>query len=906
MTKRARKYEIIRICKINYYPKYWQHREGDRLNLYIHGVREGGGFVKKVVLGTQPHFWVKQNPSDVLDHEDFNHVAKYDRQGYHNGELLYRIYTYFPWEVPAIRDKFDWTGEADIKYDTAVRWFYGWEHFIRVPTREKIHVDEIEPISDERAAELKHKYPLRKLVIDIETPGDEFAEAKHPSNAIASISAYDMVTDEIYCAVTKDVSASEVKAALSDEKWLREHLTYGVDEEGVLELPDVIEPIDPDKIHVKVIKSDRWDRWAEEEKECKLLEWLRDLLQHIQPNIIEGHNIEHFDVAYMRERTKVRRKAQVKWNRKYPDKEQRMLMPRIDWERFALADSMVYYKQLHDGEVGEAGRKALSWMGIELMGYGKISHTGIKDIYENNVELLCIYNIWDCVLVARADRVWNMSDFHIDKAEFSGSALEYATKNMPLVESYLAHWFRENTEEIMPSIMCIPRRKRGKISGAYVHPAPEGFFTNVIEFDNKMQYPALFITCNLDTTTLIHDDDEYKGPHSTLPSGRQYRLDPEGTMPHILRDLVLKREEIQARMKECKLAGDEEGYISYKNQDRVFKFFMNSFYGVLASGTTEKTKRRPMRLADHRIGEDITTGAVAVLKYNKEFIESFEYELIIDEMIIPLSFTVIYQDTDSCKTIVRNAEKLEKKYGFKFTEELLEEIGRGVSEALNESYTEFSQRVFNTPNHAFFIKVDSVSKSYYQWGKKKYYVYTDFDDKITYKGFKIKRADSTFLEKMFLRLFFEGLMKGVSLGELSKLVRQFESDIRGGAYRWQTGKSIGISSNKHWGWPAAEWSNQHLGKNFVVGESRPVLYYVKAVKNVRIQPPYTSGKERRVALEWGDDPEDFGLILDYNLIINKYLNNQSTKAILKPLGTSYPNLRDGGMKQKSWADYDEA
>ncbi|GAH41453.1 unnamed protein product, partial [marine sediment metagenome] len=239
----------------------------------------------------------------------------------------------------------------------------------------------------------------------------------------------------------------------------------------------------------------------------------------------------------------------------------------------------------------------------ELMGYGKIERPSVQELYEKNVEHLCIYNIWDCVLVARADRIWQMVTFHIDKAEFAGSALEYATKNMVLVESYFAHWFRENTEDIMPSVKHVPRRKKEKIPGAFVHPPPAGFFDYVIEFDNKMQYPAIIITCNLDNTTRLPDDFCYAGlegddveiAHSTLPSGRRYKLDPEGTLPHILRTLVLMREAIQAQMKECKLAGDETGRIACKNMDRVFKFFMNSFYGALASGTGEKTKFRPMR-----------------------------------------------------------------------------------------------------------------------------------------------------------------------------------------------------------------------------------------------------------------------------------------------------------------------
>jgi DNA polymerase elongation subunit (family B) len=495
-----------------------------------------------------------------------------------------------------------------------------------------------------------------------------------------------------------------------------------------------------------------------------------------------------------------------------------------------------------------------------------------------------------------------MTSFHIDKAEFAGAALEYATKNMPLVESYLAHWFRENTREIMPSIKNIPRRKKGKISGGFVHPAPVGFYRNVIEFDNKMQYPALIISCNLDTTTLL--DDDYDGPYSTMPSGRKYRLDPEGTMPAILRDLVLAREEIQAREEECELAGDEQGKLTCKNQNRVFKFFMNSFYGVLASGTTEKTRGRPMRLADHRIGEDVTTGAVEVLKYNKKFIENLEYELEFNELIIPIRFEVLYQDTDSCKTIVKDMEEITEKYGVIFDEDLLKKIGAEVAELLNESYSAFAKNVFNTENHAFFIKVDSVAEKYYQWGKKKHYVYSDFDGKITYKGFKIKRSDSTFLEKMFWRNFFEDLMNDKPLNEIGKMVKEFEDKIKDGTYRWETGKSIGIRTESHWAWPSAEWSNRYLGKRFKVGESRPVIYYVKAVKNVPVQPPFTSGKERRVALDRGDDPKKYGLILDVKTIISKYLNNEAAKNILSGLNTSYSNLRDGGMVQQTWADFE--
>lgn len=895
---------MIRICKINYYPKEYSYKDGDRLNVYIHGVNKGGGFVKKIVLGTEPRFWVKEDPATVLTDIDFHHVAKFDRHGFHKGELLYRIFTYFPWEVPMLRDKFKWTGQADIKYDLAVRWFYGWKHFLKVPVRDKIYVDEIIPLSDEEAAKINRDYPLRKLVLDIECAGGEMAEAKRPSNPIVAISAYDMTNDEVYAAVTKDVSVAEVKAALSSSDWLRNNLLFGVDEMGRIEIPDKIPPLDPSKIHIKVIKAERWDRWEDEEKENRLMKWLVELLEYTKPNIIQGHNLIEFDVAYMRERAKIRRRATAKWNRRDQEIEKRFPMPRIDWERFSLGDSMLYYKQLHEGEMGEKGRAALAWMGIEELGYGKISRPSIEKMYADDVERLVIYNIWDSVLVARCDNLREMTSFHIDKAEFAGSSLEYATKNMVLVESYIAHWHREHNQEIMPSIANIPRTKVNAIEGAFVHKAPSGWFDYVIEFDNKMQYPAIIITCNLDTSTLIEGNDPVTVPHSILPSGRRYVLNPEGPIPNILRGLVLKREAVQAREKECESKNDNQGKLTCKNQNRVLKFFMNSFYGVLASGTTEKTKHRPMRLADHRIGEDITTGAQAVLKWNKDVIENYEYECRINGQIYLLRFKVIYQDTDSCKTIIIDAKKIEKKSGLTFTEELLWKIGKAVAQAVNDSYPRLAKEVFNVSNHAFFVKVDSVAKNYYQWGSKKLYVYSDFKGKITYKGMKIKRSDSTFLEKMFLTEIFESLMKEGSLSSLSKIVRKFNDDVKNGKYKWQTGKSIGISSTGHWAWEACEYSNKFLGKHFKVGESRPVIYFVKAVKNVPQQPLFSSDKSRRVALDWKDNPDDFGLILDYPLIIRKYLDSMAVEKILVPLKTSFKNLRDGGLIQHSWEDYD--
>ena len=82
--------------------------------------------------------------------------------------------------------------------------------------------------------------------------------------------------------------------------------------------------------------------------------------------------------------------------------------------------------------------------------------------------------------------------------------------------------------------------------------APSGVFENAFEIDEAMEYPSVVIMGNLSPETLVNPDDYPNGfpfKISKTPAGRIYRLDKEGIMPSVLRNLDYTIDGIKKELK---------------------------------------------------------------------------------------------------------------------------------------------------------------------------------------------------------------------------------------------------------------------------------------------------------------------------------------------------------------------
>ena len=327
---------------------------------------------------------------------------------------------------------------------------------------------------------------------------------------------------------------------------------------------------------------------------------------------------------------------------------------------------------------------------------------------------------------------------------------------------------------------------------------------------------------------------------------------------------------------------------------------------MLGSGRTEKTRGRPFRLADPEIGSDITEIARVHNNWNKEWIERVGVEFVIGEGAqalifenidkeapagsMVLRFKTIYQDTDSCKVSIVNQPP-------DMTPAQVATVAHLLCDGLNESFHEFVQKTLGIPKNEFFeIKPDAFYARYFQWGVKKRYAYVDFDGKFGYRGVEMRRSSTPPVVKTFQQALFDCILNGGERSEINQLVRQLNEkmlsdDIQDADFGQPHGiKKAGTMAHK-----AAMWSNANLETHFELGD-KPVIYTAQSTPN-------GLPANRMVALEWGENPADWGVVVDREASIQRlFANSNSFAAILGAFKTSWERAL-AGMGQADMGDW---
>ena len=472
---------------------------------------------------------------------------------------------------------------------------------------------------------------------------------------------------------------------------------------------------------------------------------------------------------------------------------------------------------------------------------------------------------------------------------------------MMLVEDMMGHLLWEQ-DIVMPSAKVVADNmpEGGIEQGGFVMDAPTGIWRNAFELDNSMEYPSAIITGNFGPDTKVNPDDYpdgYPFDVTVTKGGRVYRRDIPSIMATVLRDLATARQNIKTHMR---IEKDPERLMVLDRQQRVMKENMNSWYGVLGSGRTEKTKNRPFRLADPEIGSDITETAREHNDWNKHFINKrtlwyCEEGVYTQKDYIPPSlvgmevrFTTLYQDTDSCKVAIANHDELERDIR-PFTQDDVMNMAEILCNELNDSFDDFVMECLNVKKNEYFnIKPDAYYKRYFQWGVKKRYAYLDYDDKHGYRGVEMRRSSAPPIVKQVQQEMFDAILNGAGRVEIGAIVR---SAVERMLDPEQTpsiefGQPFGVKKEGTFAHKAAMWSNKNIGTEFDLGD-KPCIFFAKSA-------PKPLPDNRRVAIEWGENPDDFGIEVDRAMTIETmFANSNSFLAILGALGTSWQRCISG-------------
>ena len=316
-----------------------------------------------------------------------------------------------------------------------------------------------------------------------------------------------------------------------------------------------------------------------------------------------------------------------------------------------------------------------------------------------------------------------------------------------------------------------------------------------------------------------------------------------GMYPRILRELFLKRKDINSRIKLGEFSGDE--LTAKTKQQGAYKLILNSSYGALGFSM--------YRLYKPEVADAITYFAREALKFAMVCMNN-DYGM-----------EILYGDTDSCfaKSGGRNEDEVVA---------LLDKFNYRLK-------TEFVERFTTSMRDDYFLmdlKFEyDLEYAYFGSKKKRYYTIIRGSGKKYIRGMNIIRKDTPTFMKAQLDTIAEKAVRGTLV---LQDILNLETDIKTAPY-----SEIGINKSYNRKFDqynvvpqhvrGAEWANKYLPIE-ITNADTPLLFYITTLNEDDLKP-----KERQKAIVLRE--EDLHIIdnnavfeIDYGTFFKKQVLDQ--------------------------------
>ena len=596
----------------------------------LYGRDDSGNSVCCCVPGFEPYFYAKAEPetADLLKEKfkdqikNVEHVLRFEPVGYFKNPInMLKITLYDPKGVPVIRDEVRKIVEEIYETDILFRNRYmvdtgiggmGWAK--TEPERDLIcdHV-----LSDIRItshtvepAEILKNAPLRHLAFDIECLplNGAMPIPEHSPIVLMSLAfAPDFKGKKTLVLVGKDARIEgDTESCGSEETMLRRFF---------------------------------------------------EIIKEYDPDILVGYNSNSFDIPYIvdRVRTLNKKGAGIEpiagrdgrniYYKKIGNVTRVSVLGRIVVDVLPLVRREFSLKQytLRNAAKELLGSEKLELPLLEMESYWKDSGEKLSKFIE--------YARRDSELALLFLLKLQLIDKYIALARVSGTLLQDILDGgqTQMVENLMLREYRKN-DRVLPARpsgeMSDERFDEGEeLAGAEVLPPKKGLLENIVILDYKSLYPTIMMAHNLCYTTEVVG--ERPGDVVVAPTGGVFvsRNVVKGIVPSILEDLLNRRQETRARMKN---ASEEEKRVLDATQ-LALKILLNSFYGY--SGYTRA------RLYSLTLASAVTSFGRENILRTKDLIENKIKEIILkdgkaikkDEDLNGkhIGLSVVYGDTDS-------------------------------------------------------------------------------------------------------------------------------------------------------------------------------------------------------------------------------------------------------------------
>jgi DNA polymerase elongation subunit (family B) len=273
---------------------------------------------------------------------------------------------------------------------------------------------------------------------------------------------------------------------------------------------------------------------------------------------------------------------------------------------------------------------------------------------------------------------------------------------------------------------------------------------------------------------IIFDSNQ---PWCLSANGTIFTFEKQGIIPGLLKRWYAERKEMQAKLKECKNAEDEE---YWDKRQLVKKINLNSLYGAILNPGC--------RFFDKRIGQSTTLTGRSIAKHMDAYVNECltgKYDHVGD--------SIIYGDTDSCYFSAWPVLKDEIKEGrMEWSKEIAVQLYDGIADQVNQSFPGFMEQAFHVPREmgsvirggreivaikGLFITKKRYAVMYYdKEGKRK-----DVEGKpgeVKAMGLDLKRSDTPKIIQDFLSTILQDVLSGAQRDAIIEKVREFKYEFK--------------------------------------------------------------------------------------------------------------------------------
>ncbi len=375
--------------------------------------------------------------------------------------------------------------------------------------------------------------------------------------------------------------------------------------------------------------------------EGELLLRFKDIIQEYKPDYLVGYYSDGFDFPYLRARAdKYKIKLNIGLDRSNIRFSRRSANKTAKVKGFAHIDIFKFIRRVMKDTL-DVDNYNLDSVSRALLGEGKREEFSVEDLHvawdqdHDKLKDYAEYNLLDSKL---AYRLTQLMVPHLNElVKLVGLPIDDLSRMTygQLVEWYMLRHMKDFNEisNNRPIYDEISRRNFDTYEGAFVYQPDPGIYKNIMVFDFKSLYPTIIVDHNICSSTITESTKNVHVSPVVINNKKEtkfYFIKQEGIVPHLLREILERRNRVKKMMK-----GHKKDPVLEARQYGL-KILANSFYGYFGfSG------------ARWYCNECAATITAYARDYIKKTIEKAKKD----------GFKIIYGDTDSLFITLENKTK---------------------------------------------------------------------------------------------------------------------------------------------------------------------------------------------------------------------------------------------------------